>query len=767
MNFRGVRLGLPVCEDTWTDWGDYENVVETLAETGAEILIVPNGSPYWHNKSDVRLNVAVARVTESGLPLVYVNQVGGQDELVFDGASFALNADRSIAFQLPAFRETVVTTHWSRTGGTWRCTQGPITPAEDPEQADYTACVLGLRDYVDKNRFKGVVLGLSGGIDSALCAAMATDALGADARALRDAAVPLHVARDSLDDAAAIAKTLGVNYAIVPIESAVQGLEAALAGVFAGAPRDVTEENLQARARGTILMAISNKFGAMVVTTGNKSEMSVGYATLYGDMNGGFNPIKDLYKTEVFRLARLRNRWKPDGALGPDGAVIPENVITRAPSAELRENQTDQDTLPPYDVLDQILERLVEREEPTATIVAAGFDRDTVMKVERMLYLGRIQAPPGGAGREGDAEEFRPRPALSDRQSVSRFRPGPAGARPHPGQGRGNGESGRGGFLIVPYRDTNGGADGRARLSSQDRCCFAGCAGCRRRRGCCCRCRCRCRRAGGRLSGGRSRRAFDRLGLRRLRQRLRVLVGDDDVAALQRRGVVGVLERVGPALARLAARAGRRELLAIVEGVRQRRIELAARRHRLLHVLARIVEAVERDFGRGAQPLARALVVGEAARHRRIRDREIVAVAGAHADRVKGAGRRAVAAGIEDGAAAEPCRRKQPVEEARGSGLVGGGGVLRAAIVLRQLADQRAALAVLVAGAALELLEIAGRAVEVAAHLLDLRGDRPALRRQAREQRQETLGPRSPACALARRCGRGRPAAWRRRLRRA
>src|SRR5208282_4427012 len=397
VSVRGVRLGLPICEDTWTEWGDYENVVECLAETGAELLIVPNGSPYWRDKADVRLNLAVARVTEAGLPLLYINQIGGQDELVFDGASFALNADRSIAFQLPAFRETVVTTQWSRTGGTWRCTQGPIAPAEDPEQADYTACVLGLRDYVDKNRFKGVVLGLSGGIDSALCAAMATDALGADR--VRCVMLPYrYTSKDSLTDAAAIAKTLGVNYAMVPIESAVQGLEAALAGVFAGAPRDVTEENLQARARGTILMAISNKFGAMVVTTGNKSEMSVGYATLYGDMNGGFNPIKDLYKTEVFRLARLRNRWRPDGALGPDGPVIPENVLTRAPSAELRENQTDQDTLPPYEVLDQVLERLVEREEPLATIVAAGFDRETVLKVDRMLNLAeykRRQAAPG------------------------------------------------------------------------------------------------------------------------------------------------------------------------------------------------------------------------------------------------------------------------------------------------------------------------------------------------------------------------------------
>jgi NAD+ synthase len=402
VSLRGVRLGLPVCEDTWTDWGDYENVVECLAETGAELLVVPNGSPYWRGKVDVRLNVSVARVTEAGLPLIYVNQVGGQDELVFDGASFALNADCSIAFQFPAFREAVVTTHWSRTdgksnGGTWRCAQGPIAAAEELDKADYTACMLGLRDYVEKNRFTGVVLGLSGGVDSALCAAMAVDALGCER--VRCVMLPFrYTSQESRDDAAALARALGVRYDIVPIESAVRGLETALTGVFAGAPRDVTEENLQARARGTILMAISNKFGLMVVTTGNKSEMSVGYATLYGDMNGGFNPIKDLYKTEVYRLSRLRNGWKPEGARGPERDVIPENVIVRAPSAELRENQTDQDTLPPYDELDQILERLVEREESTATIVAAGFNRDTVMKVERMLYLAeykRRQAAPG------------------------------------------------------------------------------------------------------------------------------------------------------------------------------------------------------------------------------------------------------------------------------------------------------------------------------------------------------------------------------------
>ena len=397
VNFRGVRIGIPICEDIWTEWGDYEDVVECLAETGAELMIVPNGSPYSRDKDDVRLNIAVARVTESGVPLIYINQVGGQDELVFDGASFALHADRALGFQLPAFREIVKTLRWERSGNGWRCVDRSIAALEADDQADYFACMLGLRDYVNKNGFKGVVLGLSGGIDSALVAAMAVDALGADR--VRCVMLPYrYTSQQSLDDAARVAKALAIRYDVVPIESAVLGLEKALAPVFAGKPRDVTEENLQARARGTILMAMSNKFALMVVTTGNKSEMSVGYATLYGDMNGGFNPIKDLYKTEVYRLARLRNGWKPDGALGPSGPVIPDGILTRAPSAELRENQTDQDTLPPYDVLDQILERLVEREEPIAKIVEDGFDRETVMKVERMLNLAeykRRQAAPG------------------------------------------------------------------------------------------------------------------------------------------------------------------------------------------------------------------------------------------------------------------------------------------------------------------------------------------------------------------------------------
>ena len=392
VNFRGVRLGLPICEDIWG-----AEVVECLAETGAEMLIVPNGSPYWREKSEVRLNIAVARVTEQGLPTIYVNQVGGQDELVFDGVSFGLHADCSLAFQLAGFQESIVTTNWVRRNSIWQCENGPLVDSVEADHADYAACVLGLRDYVNKNGFPGVVLGLSGGIDSALCTAMAVDALGPDR--VRCLMLPYKfTSRESLDDAAACAKALGVRYEVSPIAPAVEGFEKALAAIFSGLPRDVTEENLQARARGTILMAVSNKFNLMVVTTGNKSEMSVGYATLYGDMNGGFNPIKDLYKTEVFRLARLRNTWKPEGAKGPEGWVIPENIITRPPTAELRENQKDEDSLPPYDVLDPILERLVEREEPISALVEAGFDRDTVIRVERMINIAeykRRQAAPG------------------------------------------------------------------------------------------------------------------------------------------------------------------------------------------------------------------------------------------------------------------------------------------------------------------------------------------------------------------------------------
>ncbi|WP_022719534.1 NAD+ synthase [Rhodopseudomonas sp. B29] len=397
VTIRGVRVGVPICEDIWLEESpDYENVVECLAETGAELLIVPNGSPYARNKGDLRLSVAVARVTESDLPLIYLNQIGGQDELVFDGASFVLHADRTLAAQLPAFAESITTLTWHKAADGWRC-EGPIAQIPEGDEGDYAACVLGLRDYVRKNGFLGVLLGISGGIDSALCAAIAVDALGADK--VRGVMLPFrYTAQVSLDDAARLTTALGFRYEVLPIAQAVEGFESILAKPFEGLERDITEENLQARTRGTLLMAISNKTGAMVVTTGNKSEMSVGYATLYGDMNGGYNPIKDIYKTEVFRLSSLRNRWKPDGALGPDGEVIPESIIIRPPTAELRENQTDQDSLPPYDVLDAILERLVEREEPLASIVAEGFDKDTVLRIDRLLNIAeykRRQAAPG------------------------------------------------------------------------------------------------------------------------------------------------------------------------------------------------------------------------------------------------------------------------------------------------------------------------------------------------------------------------------------
>ncbi len=389
---KGVRIGLPICEDIWTP-----DVVECLAETGSEIILVPNGSPYWRDKNDTRLNIAVSRVTESGLPLVYLNQVGGQDELVFDGASFVLNANGALAVQMPAFREHMSLTEWTRGPGGWVCSTGERHLIEEGDHGDYAACMLGLRDYVNKNGFPGVVLGLSGGIDSAICAAMAVDALGAD----RVHAIMLpsrYTSKDSLEDAAQCATALGIRYDTVPISDTVDAFEATLAPLFAGRKADITEENLQSRTRGTILMAISNKFGPMVVTTGNKSEMSVGYATIYGDMNGGFNPIKDLYKMEVYRLSDLRNAWKPEGALGPDGVVIPVRILTKAPSAELRDNQTDQDSLPPYEDLDAVLERLVERELHVAEIIAEGFDGDMVRRIERLLHLAeykRRQSAPG------------------------------------------------------------------------------------------------------------------------------------------------------------------------------------------------------------------------------------------------------------------------------------------------------------------------------------------------------------------------------------
>ncbi len=393
VNFRGVRLGIPICEDIWHDIG----VCESLAESGAEILLVPNSSPYYRGKVDVRHQVVIRQVIESELPILYANQLGGQDELVFDGASFAIAADKSLAFQMSQFESAIAVTTWKRTDDVWQCTDGPMSRIPEKEEADYRACVIGLRDYVNKNGFRNVVLGLSGGIDSALCAALAVDALGEDR--VRTIMLPYrYTSADSLADAEACARALGCRYDIVPIAEPVEGFTNALSQIFEGTNAGITEENLQSRTRGTILMAISNKFGSMVVTTGNKSEMSVGYATLYGDMNGGFNPIKDLYKMQVYSLSRWRNTHVPPGALGPSGEVIPQDIIDKAPSAELRPDQTDQDSLPPYPVLDDILECLVENEMGVDEIVARGHDREIVHKIEHLLNVAeykRRQAAPG------------------------------------------------------------------------------------------------------------------------------------------------------------------------------------------------------------------------------------------------------------------------------------------------------------------------------------------------------------------------------------
>ena len=389
----GVRVGFPICEDIWLP-----DVCECLAETGAEILVVPNGSPYTRTKQDTRMQVAVARVVESDLPLVYVNQIGGQDELVFDGASFVLDAERNLTHQLPAFQTAAATVEFERAEDDgWAPKKGALASLPATLEAEWSAAMLGLRDYVNKNGFPSVVIGLSGGIDSAICAALAVDALGADR--VHCIMLPYrYTSNESLSDAADVAERLGVRYDIVPIAPAVEGFGEQLAKVFNGHEPDVTEENIQSRVRGTTLMAISNKFGGMVVTTGNKSEVSVGYATLYGDMNGGYNPIKDLYKTEVFALCRWRNDARPAGALGPDGIVIPERIIDKPPTAELREDQKDEDSLPPYGTLDAILRRLIEDEASVSDVVAEGHDPATVKRVEHLLHIAeykRRQAAPG------------------------------------------------------------------------------------------------------------------------------------------------------------------------------------------------------------------------------------------------------------------------------------------------------------------------------------------------------------------------------------
>jgi NAD+ synthase len=390
--FRDVRLGLPICEDVWSP-----PVPAHLARLGAELLLVPNGSPYEVDKFDQRLDLVRARALETKLPLAYINQVGGQDELVFDGGSFVTNGDGSLAQVLPFWQAALTITHWERRDGRMQC-QGHAQWTEEPRlSAMYSAMMLGLRDYVRKNRFPGIILGLSGGIDSALTAAVAVDALGRDH--VRGVRLPSRfTSRESQDDASETARLLGIRLDTVPIVDAVQALETTLAPLFEGKPRDVTEENLQARARGVLMMGMSNKFGDLLVTTGNKSEMSVGYATLYGDMCGGYSVLKDIYKTDVYALSRWRNANKPSGADGPDGRVIPESSITKAPTAELRPGQTDQDSLPPYDDLDAILHGLVEEELSVSQIVERGFAHETVARVQRLLYAAeykRRQAPPG------------------------------------------------------------------------------------------------------------------------------------------------------------------------------------------------------------------------------------------------------------------------------------------------------------------------------------------------------------------------------------
>ncbi|WOI54086.1 NAD+ synthase [Parvularcula sp. LCG005] len=389
--FKGISLGLLICEDMW-----YPGPAAALAEAGAEIFIVPHGSPFRETAAAERLAQAEARVAEHDRPLIFVNQVGGQDELVFDGGAFCISPGGG-RHQAPRFEDGVYLTEWSMVGGHWTCTDGP--QAEWPEHHEklYRALVLGTRDYVQKSGFQKIVLGLSGGIDSAMVAAIAVDALGSEN--VHCVMLPSrYTSGDSLEDAAICANRLDVKYDTVGIERGVAALDEMMADMFRGRDSDVTEENIQSRLRGVVLMAVSNKFGSMVLTTGNKSEMAVGYATLYGDMNGGYNPLKDVYKTTVFELARWRNAHRPEGLLGPKGEVIPPRIIEKPPSAELREDQKDEDSLPSYEVLDDILHGLIEKEEGADVIAARGHDLALVLKIQRLLYLAeykRRQAPPG------------------------------------------------------------------------------------------------------------------------------------------------------------------------------------------------------------------------------------------------------------------------------------------------------------------------------------------------------------------------------------
>ncbi|MBQ0748586.1 MAG: NAD+ synthase [Roseovarius sp.] len=388
----GVRIGSPICEDAW-----HEDVTETLAETGAEILLVPNGSPHDRDKMDLRQNRMVARVIETGLPLVYLNMVGGQDDQVFDGGSFVLNPGGALALQLPMFDEALAHVDLERGPEGWRAVPGALASLPDDMEQDYHAMVLSLRDYLRKSGFSKVLLGLSGGVDSAIVATIAVDAVGA--QNVRCVMLPSeYTSPESLEDAKAVAENLGCRYDFVPIDAGRAAITATLAPLFAGTAPDLTEENLQSRLRGLLLMALSNKFGEMLLTTGNKSEVAVGYATIYGDMAGGYNPIKDLYKSRVFEICRWRNAQHRGWMMGRAGAVIPERVIAKPPSAELRADQKDSDSLPDYPVLDGILTILVDQDGSISDCVAAGYDRADAKRVEHLLYISeykRFQAAPG------------------------------------------------------------------------------------------------------------------------------------------------------------------------------------------------------------------------------------------------------------------------------------------------------------------------------------------------------------------------------------
>lgn len=391
LTIAGVTFGILICEDMWFAEG-----VKACAEAGAQALISLNASPFEAGKTHLRQNIAADRVSETGLPILSVFQTGGQDELVFDGGSFALNVKGDTAFRAPFFEECEARVTFTNDNFNGK----DLRTAEDTNEDGliYRALTLGLRDYAYKNGFKGCVLGLSGGADSALVAALAVDALGAENVACL--ILPSrYTSQNSLDDAESVLKNLNIKKSHrLSIEKSFDGVTETLAPVFADKPADVTEENIQSRLRAVLLNAYSNKFGALLLTTGNKSEMSVGYATLYGDMCGGFNPIKDVYKCKVYDLCRYRNRSLPQDALGPAEAVIPDSILTKAPTAELRADQKDSDSLPDYPILDRILYKFIEEEAGTEAIIAEGFDRETVFKVRNLLFLAeykRRQAPPG------------------------------------------------------------------------------------------------------------------------------------------------------------------------------------------------------------------------------------------------------------------------------------------------------------------------------------------------------------------------------------